>query len=590
MTEIIGAALQGSVRGMYMMGENPFLSDPNVNKVRKALSALEFLVVQDIFLTETSEFADVVLPASSYMEKDGTYTNTDRRVQIGRKVLEPPGEAREDWKIICDIATRIGLPMDYASPSEIFDELESLMPNYAGLSYDNLGETGKLYPNPDPEHSDGTVVLFDERFGTDDGKAHLVPAEWLPAKELPDDEFPFILNTGRLLEHWHTGSMTRRSYALDTIQPEAHVFLNPDDAAEMGVGRRRLRARHEPARLDRAERARLAPRHARHLLRAVPLPRGRRERADDRRDRPDREDPGVQVLRGARGAGRVSAVPGAEARAGRFPGPSLIPDLHEIQREHGWLPREELVTLSRERRRPLYEIEGLISFYPHFRTAPPAAAEVACCHDLSCWLRGSDERIEELRADPSIEFREVSCIGRCDMAPAASSDTTSVRRSEVQRPNDPYEPDARDYRVLREALAGERDMAELIEELKESGLRGMGGAGFPTGTKWELVAKQEADAEVRDLQRRRVRARHLQGPPDPRRAAAPRARGPRARDARDRLHGGLGVHPARVRAGGGGAARGAGAPARPGPARRGGRRAWTSSPPPAATSSARSRR
>jgi formate dehydrogenase major subunit len=217
------------------MGENPFLSDPNVNKVRKALSALEFLVVQDIFLTETAEFADVVLPASSYMEKEGTYTNTDRRVQIGRKVLEPPGEAREDWKVICDISARVGLPMDYSSPREVFDEMAAIMPNYAGLSYDNLGASGKLYPNPDPEHSDGTVVLFDERFGTDDGKAHLVPAEWLPAKELPDDEFPFILNTGRLLEHWHTGSMTRRSFALDAIQPEAHVYLNPDDAAAMGV-------------------------------------------------------------------------------------------------------------------------------------------------------------------------------------------------------------------------------------------------------------------------------------------------------------------------------------------------------------------
>jgi formate dehydrogenase major subunit len=220
---------------MYMMGENPFLSDPNINKVRKALSALDFLTVQDIFLTETAEFADVILPASTYMEKDGTYTNTDRRVQIGHKVLESPGEAREDWRIICEVAARIGLPMDYESPSQIFDELVSLMPNYSGLSYDNLGATGKLYPNPDPEHSDGTVVLFDESFGTDDGKAHLVPAEWMPAKELPDDEFPFVLNTGRLLEHWHTGSMTRRSYALDAIEPEANVFLNPSDAEEMGI-------------------------------------------------------------------------------------------------------------------------------------------------------------------------------------------------------------------------------------------------------------------------------------------------------------------------------------------------------------------
>jgi formate dehydrogenase major subunit len=235
-TEIIGAALHGGVRGMYMMGENPFLSDPNINKVRKALAALDFLVVQDIFLTETAEFADVVLPATSYLEKEGTYTNTDRRVQIGRKVLEAPGEAREDWRIVCDIARRIGLPMDYESPSEVFDEMVSLTQNYAGLTYDNLGPVGKLYPNPDPLHSDGTIVLFDERFGTDDGKAHLVPAEWLPAKELPSEEFPFVLNTGRLLEHWHTGSMTRRSYALDAIEPEAHVFLNPGDAADMGVG------------------------------------------------------------------------------------------------------------------------------------------------------------------------------------------------------------------------------------------------------------------------------------------------------------------------------------------------------------------
>src|SRR3954447_5868522 len=218
-TEIVGSALQGGVKGMYMMGENPFLSDPNINKVKKALSTLDFLVVQDIFLTETAEFADVILPATSYLEKDGTYTNTDRRVQLGRKVLDPPGEAREDWKIIQEMSNRIGLPMNYEHPSDIFDELVSVMPNYAGLKYDNLGPTGKLYPNPDPEHSDGTVVLFDERFGTDDGKAHLVAAEWLPARELPTDEYPFILNTGRLLEHWHTGSMTRRSVALDPTHP-----------------------------------------------------------------------------------------------------------------------------------------------------------------------------------------------------------------------------------------------------------------------------------------------------------------------------------------------------------------------------------
>jgi formate dehydrogenase major subunit len=203
--------------------------------VRKALAALDFLAVQDIFLTETAEFADVVLPASSYLEKDGTYTNTDRRVQRGRKVLEPPGQARVDWEVIQDIANRIGLPMDYESTSEIFDELVALMPNYTNLRYDNLGPTGKLYPNPDPDETDGTVVLFQDSFNTDDGLAHLVPAEWLPARELPNDEFPFVLNTGRLLEHWHTGSMTRRSYALDTISPKATVYLHPDDAERLGI-------------------------------------------------------------------------------------------------------------------------------------------------------------------------------------------------------------------------------------------------------------------------------------------------------------------------------------------------------------------
>jgi formate dehydrogenase major subunit len=235
-TEIIKSALApGGVRGMYMLGENPFLSDPNINKVRKALAALDFLVVQDIFLTETAEFADVILPASSYLEKDGTYTNTDRRVQLGRKVMDPPGQARVDWEVVQDIANRVGLDWHYSSPSEVFDEMVALMPSYRNLRHDNLGLSGKLYPNEDPENLDGTIVMFDERFNTDDGLAHLVPAQWLPAKELPDGDYPLVLNTGRLLEHWHTGSMTRRSYALDTISPVAEVYLHPKDAADRGL-------------------------------------------------------------------------------------------------------------------------------------------------------------------------------------------------------------------------------------------------------------------------------------------------------------------------------------------------------------------
>ena len=234
--EIMHAALARDIRGMYILGENPFLSDPNVNKVRKALSALDFLAVQDIFLTETAEFADVILPASSYMEKLGTYTNTDRRVQVGRPVLDLPGEARLDSEILCDLSTRMGYPMAYESPEAIFAEFAGLTQAYSTLDYANLGPTGKLWPNPDPAESDGPVVLFGDGFPTASGRAKFVPAAWTAAKELPDAEYPLVLNTGRLLEHWHTGSMTRRARVLDEIEPEAFASMHPEDAEGLGIG------------------------------------------------------------------------------------------------------------------------------------------------------------------------------------------------------------------------------------------------------------------------------------------------------------------------------------------------------------------
>jgi formate dehydrogenase major subunit len=237
--EIMHGALKGEIKGMYMMGENPFLSDPNTNKVRKGLSSLEFLVVQDIFLTETAEFADVILPATSFYEKDGTYTNTDRRVQVGRKALEAPGEAREDWQIVCDMSTAFGYPMAYDSPAEVFAEFTSLAPSYGGLTYENLGLTGKLWPCPDPETGDGTQVLMADTFPTPNGLGKFVPCEFEPAKELPDEEldeeFPFVLNTGRLLEHWHTGTMTRRSKALHAIAPVPEVEVHPSDLKMLGL-------------------------------------------------------------------------------------------------------------------------------------------------------------------------------------------------------------------------------------------------------------------------------------------------------------------------------------------------------------------
>jgi formate dehydrogenase beta subunit len=214
-------------------------------------------------------------------------------------------------------------------------------------------------------------------------------------------------------------------------------------------------------------------------------------------------------------------MPGVEARAGKFPGPSLIPALNAIQREHGWLPRAQLERLSRETRRPLYEIEGLITFYPHFRTAAPPRVEVTVCHDLTCWLHGADERIAEIRErfgdDVEIEVREVSCIGRCDIAPAATVHERPVPVAELAGaveaalegqepparaklakrtwPNDPYadRPEGERYETVRAILAGELSAEQVIETVKESGLRGMGGAGFPTGAKWELVANQTGE-------------------------------------------------------------------------------------------------
>ncbi len=233
--EIAHAAGDGSLKGMFIMGENPFMSDPNVARVRDAFCNLEFLAVQDIFLTETAEVADVILPATSYFEKDGTYTNTDRRVQLGRTVLTPPGEARLDWQILCDVMTRMGYPQHYEEIEEVFVEYSDLTENYKGLRYRHLEGPGKLWPCPDPENSEGAVVLFGDGFPTPSGRGMFAPAEVIPPTELPNQTYPFVLNTGRTLAHWHTGTMTRRSKALDAIEPAAYCEMHPDDLRLLGV-------------------------------------------------------------------------------------------------------------------------------------------------------------------------------------------------------------------------------------------------------------------------------------------------------------------------------------------------------------------
>jgi formate dehydrogenase major subunit len=231
--EIMSNVLEGKIKAMFMMGENPFLSDPNINKVKKALATMEFLVVQDIFMTETAEFADVILAASSFPEKDGTYTNTDRRVQLARRAIKTPGKARPDWEILIDLSNRMGYQMNYKSPSDVFEEMRQLTPGYAGITYERLqGPGGLVWPCTDEQHP-GTPVLHSERFPAGNGK--LIPAEFAPAKELPDTEYPFVLNTGRVLSHWHTGTMTRRAVALNAIEPEAFVEMNPIDMDRMKI-------------------------------------------------------------------------------------------------------------------------------------------------------------------------------------------------------------------------------------------------------------------------------------------------------------------------------------------------------------------
>lgn len=233
--EIIDAIRRRDIRAMYVMGENPAMSDPDAGHAREALASLDHLVVQDIFLTETAMFADVVLPATAWPEKTGTVTNTNRQVQMGRKAVEPPGEAREDWAITVALARKLGLDWTYAHPSEVFTEMSMAMPSLANISWSRLTrEHSVTYPAPAAD-APGLAIVFDDAFPTPSGRARLVPAAFRPSAEVPDADYPFTLTTGRQLEHWHTGAMTRRASVLDALEPHATASLHPLALRRLGM-------------------------------------------------------------------------------------------------------------------------------------------------------------------------------------------------------------------------------------------------------------------------------------------------------------------------------------------------------------------
>ena len=233
--EIIDAIYNGKIRGMYILGENPAMSDPDVEHARDALAKLEHLVVQDIFLTETANYADVVLPATAWAEKNGTVTNTNRQVQMGRAVVPPPGEAREDWAITTDLANRLGLGWTYTHPRDVFAEMKRSMKSLDNITWERLeNENVVTYPSLS-ETDPGQAIVFGDKFPRAEGRAKFTPASIIAPAETPDTEYPFVVTTGRQLEHWHTGSMTRRASVLDAIEPEANASFNPRTLRQLGV-------------------------------------------------------------------------------------------------------------------------------------------------------------------------------------------------------------------------------------------------------------------------------------------------------------------------------------------------------------------
>jgi len=231
--EMLDECVNGKFKGIYILGEDPAQTDPDLNHVRKALKAVEFLVVQDIFHTETTRFADVILPGASFAEKDGTFTNGERRVQRVRKAI-PPLAGMAEWEVLCKVSTLMGYPLSYNNPAEIMDEIASLVPIYGGISYDRLEEQSIQWPCPDKDHP-GTTTLYTDLFARANGLAAFLPLDHQGSGEVPDEDYPLVLITGRIREHYNNGSMTRRSHGIAQVVPIERVEISPDDAAALGI-------------------------------------------------------------------------------------------------------------------------------------------------------------------------------------------------------------------------------------------------------------------------------------------------------------------------------------------------------------------
>ena len=234
-TEIVDAALEGKVKALYMMGENPLLSEANSHHAEEAFEKAEFIICQDIFLTETAQMADVVFPAASFAEKDGTFTNSERRVQRIRQAIEPVGDSKADWWIICEVARRMGAAgFDFETPEQVFEEITTVTPSYAGITYERIEKVGLQWPCPALDHP-GTLYLHKDKFVMPGGKGKFVPLEYRPSAELPDDEYPMMLTTDRSLYHYHTGTMTMRVKGLKTLNDKERLKIHPDDAEKLGI-------------------------------------------------------------------------------------------------------------------------------------------------------------------------------------------------------------------------------------------------------------------------------------------------------------------------------------------------------------------